>query len=360
MSDNSSIEWTEATWNPLLGCERVSPGCDACYAITTATIRAGNPHPRVAAAFEGLTERRDGRLDWTGRINLLPDRLTQPLRWRKPKRIFVNSQSDLFHKDVPDEYIARVFAVMALAPQHTFQLLTKRHARMRSLLSSDRFEIAVGTALVLYADHPGGAPWSTTRKIDSGLPRPEYWPLPNVWLGVSVEDQQRADIRIPALLETPAVVRWISAEPLLGPVDLDEHLPYDDQYDGLIRGVDWVVAGGESGPGARPMHPDWARGLRDQCTAAGVPFFLKQIGVWPEADRETATHLLQVNGSLVDRKNATSDNPYGAGSGLAQDLVDRGHPGWIRVRHTSKKFAGRKLDGRTWDEYPPVREVSGV
>ncbi|NIL62727.1 DUF5131 family protein [Salinispora arenicola] len=146
MSD-TKIEWADMTWNPLLGCERVTSGCDGCYAIITATLRAKNPHPTVASAFAGLTERRDGRLDWTGRINLLHERLDQPLRRKKPQRIFVNSQSDLFHKDVPAEFIARVFAVMAQAPRHTFQLLTKRHGRMRSLLSSSEFRRQVFDAV---------------------------------------------------------------------------------------------------------------------------------------------------------------------------------------------------------------------
>lgn len=369
MATNTSIEWTRgddgapgATWNPLLGCERVSAGCDHCYAINTATIRAGNPHPKVAAAFEGLTERRDGRLDWTGRINLLPDRLTQPLSWRKPKRIFVNSQADLFHKDVPDEYIAKVFAVMALAPQHTFQVLTKRHARMRSLLNKPEFRQLLAEAAPLYgAKNPDAAQ-------DYVM---STWPLPNVWLGVSVEDQKWANVRVPALLDTPAAVRWLSCEPLLGPVDLWEAVR-DLRYAchacefGTNRGdcnthrperLDWVVVGGESGPGARPMHPRWARSLRRQCTEAGVPYFFKQWGDWAEVDRASATHLLQVGGVLVDRKNATTDNPYGQGSGLAQDFVDRGRPGWVRVRRVGKKFAGRELDGRTWDEYPTTAAV---
>ncbi|MFI1194040.1 DUF5131 family protein [Micromonospora sp. NPDC020750] len=262
---DTSIEWADKTWNPLLGCERVSSGCDGCYAITTATIRAGNPHPKVAAAFAGLTERRDGRLDWTGRINLLDDRLTQPLGWKKPQRIFVNSQSDLFHKAVPDYFIAKVFAVMSVASQHTFQLLTKRHGRMRSLLSSPAFQRLVADTAPLYA---AGNPDLAQDNVLS------VWPLPNVHLGVSVEDQKAANLRIPALIDTPAAVRWLSCEPLLGPVDLDR-----TDKDALVDGgISWVVVGGESGPKARPMHPDWARSLRDQCIASEVPFFFKQTG----------------------------------------------------------------------------------
>lgn len=286
MSANSSIEWTDRTWNPLTGCTKVSPGCDHCYAKTM--------HER----FHG-----PGSFDT---VTLHPERLAQPLRWRKPSRVFVNSMSDLFHQDVPDEYIARVFAVMALAPRHTFQVLTKRHARMRSLLSSPIFRRSMYDALVSldYA-------WISANQLP--------WPLPNVWLGVSVETQQWADIRIPALLDTPAAVRFLSCEPLLGPVTFRwakwqpfGHEPGEvtDHLDGLRR-IDWVIVGGESGPGARPMHPDWARTLRDQCVAAGVPFLFKQWGAWRCVDEET---------------------PWYA--------------------HLSKKLAGRELDGRTWDEYP--------
>jgi protein gp37 len=277
MSANSTIAWTDKTWNPLLGCERVSAGCDACYAINTAHIRASNPNPKIATAFAGLTERRDGRTDWTGRVNLLADRLAEPLGWRKPALVFVNSQADLFHDQVPDEFIAEVIAVMALARQHTFQVLTKRHARMRSLLNRDDFRKLVQRAALTRAGDR--APW---------LVKP-WWPLRNLWLGVSVEDQRWANIRIPVLLDTRAAVRWISAEPLLGPVDLHYCAGVDALERDWIGGpsggtgaphpfLDWVVVGGESGHDARPMDAGWARSLRDQCTAAGVPFFFKQLG----------------------------------------------------------------------------------
>ncbi|MEU4558576.1 phage Gp37/Gp68 family protein [Actinoplanes sp. NPDC023936] len=317
MSSKTSIEWTRGedgsagrTWNPLLGCERVSPGCDGCYAITTATIRAGNPHPKVAAAFAGLTERRDGRLDWTGRINLLPDRLTQPLSWRKPSKVFVNSQSDLFHKDVPDEFIAKVFAVMAATPQHSYQLLTKRHGRMRSLLNNAEWRSSVFLRESL-----------TGRAENRPLPA---WPLPNVWLGVSVEDQARAKLRVPALLHTPAAVRWLSCEPLLGPVSL---IPWLNGGVGTVApaDLDWVVVGGESGPRARPVHPDWARALRDECIAAGVPYFFKQWGEWA---------------------------PLVPGVNPGKEI--RAYPGAL-IQRVGKKAAGRELDGRTWDEYPTAR-----
>ena len=290
MADGSKIEWTDATWNVVIGCDKVSPGCDHCYAIRTAHRMQANPNPKVSGAYAGT----EANGDWTGRVNLVTDRLDLPLMWRRPRRIFVNAQSDLFHANVPDEFIARVWAVMALAPQHTFQILTKRHGRMRALLSSLAFRSRVNDKawLMLSGEDSNVTPRSGAH--------PVTWPLPNVWLGVSVEDQKRADLRIPALLDTPSAVRWISAEPLLGPVDIINGLG-----DSWLTGIDWIVVGGESGPGSRPMHPDWARSLRDQCEVAGVPFLFKQ---WGDHERDG--------------------------------------------RRVGKRTAGRELDGRTWDEYP--------
>lgn len=342
MSDKSKIEWTDATWNPVTGCDKVSPGCDHCYAET------------IAHRFAGTAAYPDGFA-----VTLHPDRLDQPLRWRRPRLVFVNSMSDLFHKDIPDEYIARVFAVMSLAPQHTFQVLTKRHGRMRSLLSSPRFLCMVEDAIPgIVAAHKPARVWYGA------------WPLPNVWLGVSVEDQQRADLRIPALLDTPAAVRFLSCDPLLGPVDLTRYVdPERDcscsvpamegagQHSTACRcltqpDLGWVIVGGESGPGARPMHPEWARSLRDRCQDAGIPFHFKQWGEWAPAGYQDGTHLLQLTGQLVDRKSATTAPPRLGARG--HDLVDRGHPGWVRVRRPGKRYAGRELDGHTWDEMPAV------
>lgn len=263
MSDHSRIEWTNATWNPTVGCTHVSPGCDNCYAARLASGRLAH-----TARYAGLAV--DGR--FTGEVRLVPEVLSKPLRWREPRRVFVNSMSDLFHDAIPDEYIAEVFAVMLLSPQHTFQVLTKRHARMRALLSSKAFRDAVWADACAYTT----LGFTADRFTDA-------WPLPNVWVGVSVEDQKWADIRVPALLDTPAAVRFLSCEPLLGPIDLASYIGG--------RLISWVIVGGESGPRARPMHPDWARSLRDQCTAAGVPFFFKQAGLvlareWGCTDRK--------------------------------------------------------------------------
>lgn len=322
MSDHSGIEWTDATWNPVTGCEAVSPGCDHCYARTFAERWRGVPGHHFEHGFD---------------LTLRPDKLPLPLRWRRPRRIFVNSMSDLFHDQVSDRYIARVFAVMALARQHTFQVLTKRHARMRSLLGSASFAHLVAEEA---RTHIGSAQdWLQVAAMMAG-------PLPNVWLGVSVETQQWADIRVPALLKTSAAVRFLSCEPLLGPVDLSRWLGLE-WYDscgwgeemfaslagrvGTARGLHWVITGGESGPGARPMDPEWVRTLRDQCQAAQVPFLFKQWGAW---------------------------SPTGLGIGrfhpperlIGEPVDGMGHR--QIMRRVGKHAAGRALDGRTWDQFP--------
>jgi protein gp37 len=216
MGDKSKIEWTDATWNPVTGCSKISAGCKNCYA------------ERMVERFPEVYPDGFG-------VQLRVERLDQPKRWRKPRRVFVCSMSDLFHDDVPDRFIFDILWTMRTLPRHTFQILTKRPERMRSLVR---------------------------RKFRTNEP-PQ-----NVWFGVSVENQSAADERIPLLLDTRDAVRWLSCEPLLDPVDLGPYL--DD--------LDWVVVGGESGPGARPMDLDWAREIRDQCIGAGVPFFFKQVG----------------------------------------------------------------------------------
>jgi protein gp37 len=246
--------------------------------------------------------------------------------------------SDLFHDQVPDEFIARVFAVMFCTPRHTFQVLTKRHARLRSLLNSHEFVLQVDRAL--YNDHGRTEPREAL----------SVWPLPNVWLGVSVENQQWADIRIPALLETPAAVRFLSCEPLLGPVDLSAWLPVPlcDECDANMEApmcngchrafeqrIGWCIVGGESGPGARPMHPQWARDIRDQCNSAGVPFLFKQWGEW------APTGAFGVGIGEVSRRMFVSGKSHPVNAWMDEEIARVG-----------KKAAGRELDGRTWDEYP--------
>lgn len=273
-ADLTTIEWTEHTWNPIVGCSIVSPGCTNCYAMRQAArIERMNPS---LAHYAGLTKTVNGNAVWTGRLALAPKRtLLEPLRRKKPTTYFVNSMSDLFHEDVPDEWIDRVFAVMALCPQHTFQVLTKRSARMRDYIGSSlsnvrRIAIDVRRELL-------------------GLPRPgaaAAWPLPNVWLGVSCEDQRRAVERIPDLLATPAAVRFVSAEPLLGPIDFRRwtHGWHPTNYvearrdDSRLGTIDWIIVGGESGEGARPMYSEWVRSIVQQCGEASVSVFVKQLG----------------------------------------------------------------------------------
>ena len=244
---DTKIEWAQKVWNPVSGCTKVSQGCKNCYAKTlhdrrhTAYLNGAQLPAQYAVPFE--------------QVQLIPGRLDDPLRWREPKRIFVNSVSDLFHPDVNSRFIASVWLVMQRASQHTFMILTKRPERMQELIS----EWTTGHSPVSWPD----------------------WPLPNVWLGVSVEDQKAADERIPQLLETPAAVRFVSAEPLLGAVHLLGSVKTEKHwFSAPMRGglINWVICGGESGPGARPMHPAWALSLRDQCQAAGAPFFLSSGG----------------------------------------------------------------------------------
>ena len=343
MSANSAIEWTDATWNPVTGCTKVSQGCKNCYAERLAPkVFAGqmmrDHHVEISPPLPPRPRRFTDVL-------CHPERLEAPLRWRKPRRIVVNSMSDLFHEEVWDGFIDKVFAVIALTPQHTYQILTKRPARMLTWATRWRGTECVVDPKDLFFDVA----------VDMLYRNMTYrpWPLPNVWLGVSVEDQASADERIPLLLQTPAAVRWISAEPLLGPVDLSRldtpvtgagssqpaapptwrHVDALSGWDGHLdwkgRGagvsgpkLDWVVAGGESGPRARAPHPDWFRSLRDQCAAVGVPFFFKQHGAWRERAVADPIRLMDplVNGIFMTR--------------------------------VGKRAAGRLLDGRTHDEYP--------
>ncbi|RWX59790.1 phage Gp37/Gp68 family protein, partial [Mesorhizobium sp. M2A.F.Ca.ET.039.01.1.1] len=324
MADKSPIEWTDATWNPIVGCSIATAGCTHCYAMKMAArIEAmtrggerseqGSKKTSGAPHYAGTTKKVNGNAVWTGKLALAPERiLTQPLRWKEPRRIFVNSMGDLFHEDVPDEWIDQTFAVMAVTPHHTYQPLTKRADRARRYISDPAtkhrvYDLACNLVIERQIQIVLIAPDTDERQAPPG-PRVylDQWPLPNVWLGVSAERQQEADERIPELLATPAAIRFVSAEPLLGPIDFERiklpgivnpldalrgmtwqqmtHGRYAGQrlYSGLIfggdRGLDWIIVGGESGADARPMHPAWPRSIRDQCQAAGVPFFFKQWG----------------------------------------------------------------------------------
>ena len=312
MSDKSAIEWTDASWNPVTGCTKVSQGCKNCYA-ERAWPRLQHLPAHTGRAFTD--------------VRCHPERLEQPLRWTKPRRIFVNSMSDLFHEDVPDEFILSVFDVIRqcqngyapgpdkLTAWHTFQILTKRPERMRDFCTRLRFS---NKLYLSPSASPGFNPMTSLR---------------NTWLGVSVEDQATADERIPLLLQTPAAVRWISAEPLLGPVNLRHHLGLTNNHDDLRGLLNWVVCGGESGPKARSMHPDWVRSLRDQCQTSGVPFFFKQWGEYSPVGAGNPSRYI---------------HPSKPNDGLWHKDAD----GVIPVWRIGKKAAGRMLDGREWNEYP--------
>lgn len=324
----TKIEWADAVWNPTTGCTPVSEGCENCYAKRFAY--------RLRGRF-GYPE------DDSFRVTLHPERLDEPLRWRNPKRVFVNSMGDLFHPDVPDDFIDQVFNIMALAYWHTFLVLTKRPARMTGLLADDPSRFSFN--------------WTS-------------WPLPNVWLGVSVENQQAADERIPILLQTPAAVRFVSVEPMLGPVDLTRiHLGGLHEHDALTgwqtyyhrrrpkakrfeepctslntgQKIDWVICGGETGPNARPCHPDWVRSLRDQCQEAGVPFFFKQVGEWVEISADQVPKKGTKPCILLSRDGRWR---------TVEDIAFAEEHGTVYIYRIGKKLAGRLLDGREWNEFP--------
>ena len=328
--NKTSIEWTDATWNPIRGCSRVSEGCRNCYAERVARRFGGKGQP-----YEGLVRINNSgeRMpQWNGEVRLIEEHLLDPLKWKKSRRIFVNSMSDLFHENMPDEWIDRIFAVMALCPQHTFQVLTKRPERMLKYfyLSTDNREEAIGSqALDISAGKHSGI---------------LELPLPNVWPGVSVENQKTADERIPLLLQTPAAVWFISAEPLLEMIDIYQYL---GGARNPIRGLNWVIVGGESGPKARPMHPDWVRSLRDQCQAAGVSFFFKQWGEW-----EPRLWMNQHGAPClkISVPNQTRFKPRD--KEIIFTCTDDSSINMVRV---GKKAAGAMLDGREWREFPEVR-----
>lgn len=364
MGARTGIEWTDATWNPIRGCTRVSEGCRNCYAESVAYRFSGPGLP-----YEGLAVLKNGHASWTGKVEFVEKHLLDPLKWGpvltgihdgdgaltskrrrdgivtvtrpRSRRIFVNSMSDLFHENVTDEMRDKIFAVMALCPQHTFQVLTKRPARMleyfKGLLCG---RISFEAARIIEANWPRlrampeGFRWSVEEpfvcRVSGGVG--EYWPLRNVWLGVSVEDQKTADDRLDYLCEI-ASRGWqtmVSFEPLLGAVD-------PGSWWLSLGARTWAIVGGESGPAARPMHPEWARGLRDQCAAAGVPFFFKQWGEWGP---DFTSQPIQMR---IDREGRDVTNLPGLWGQFDAPL-----------RRVGKHAAGALLDGHEWKQFPAV------
>lgn len=321
----TSIEWATHTWNPVVGCSTVSDGCTNCYAAAVASRQ-------MQPAHEGLTIGRR----WNGTVRLLPERLEEPLRWRKPRRVFVGSMTDLFHPAVPDGFLVAIWEVMRQTPQHTYQVLTKRPQRMAAWVQ--RWHDITGEDFVpklargpeatraahpspkgqLWADYldqlgppPEGCAYPTFDWMEGPLRMLPCEPLPNVWLGTSIESD-RYTWRADHLRATPAAVRFISAEPLLGP------LPSLD-----LTGIDWLIVGGESGPGARPMHPDWVRDLRDRCALPD----LNDCWSSPEGrgDRHTA-FLFKQAGSVLGREWGCSDHKGGDITAWPEDLRIREYP----------------------------------
>lgn len=358
MGQVSKIEWTDATWTPIrarradgkLGvhCEKVSPACKHCYAEK---LNKRNL-PAHGTGYDFTIANRSN-------VQIVVDEnlLKHPLQWRKPRKIFVCSQTDLFAEFVTYSMIDQVFSTMASCPQHTFQILTKRPERLLQYMSAFRPS----------PPKDGFITRGGVRHSDSGegwpIFSPERWPLPNVWLGVTAEDQIWADQRIPYLLKTPAAKRFVSLEPLLGPVDIKwacSRNPLDIGTGFLLRNMlspgmdklrplDWVIAGGESGPGARPSHPDWFRSLRDQCKSAGVAFYFKQHGEWLHQDQhERSPDFPDV---VADSANRSPKDGY------PESRVYR-WPDGLESYRAGKNNAGRLLDGREWNEFPPATVIT--
>jgi len=375
----SNIEWTEESWNPVVGCSIVSPGCTNCYAMKMAhRIEGINAEARAkgtshAKQYDGTTKVVNGNAVWTGKVHLAEHILLNPLKRKKPTTYFVNSMGDLFHEDVPDEWIDLTLAVGALCPQHTLQILTKRAKRMHAYMTTpDRKKIIaervmdISNRLAALGGHQARIKLDHFSACFAGS-----GPFKNIWLGVSTERQQEADERIPLLLQTPAAIRFISAEPLLGPIDVtklpfpkscecEQHAPTLDAFnaavfcEGCCEGpeamdlgkLSWIIVGGESGPDARPMSIQWARELRDQCKEAEVPFFFKQWGEWYPAG---------VHPSETPGRFAFGDYEHDRSVMIQVDSYPRQFTKFGArsvMERVGKKAAGRALDGIEYSEMP--------
>lgn len=330
MGENTKIEWTQSSWNPWHGCHKVSAGCKNCYMFRDKARYGQDPNVVVRSKTK----------------------FYDPLKWKEPRTIFTCSWSDFFIEEA-DEWRDEAFAIMALTPQHTYQVLTKRPERMLEYLAQPDVAARIAYKMPSLLPTKGMMKEIYREALTAGLKiayefvQSDFF-LKNVWLGVSVEDKKTADERIPLLLQTPAAVRWLSIEPLLGPMEFSDVSGRADAVEQLgkqaLRGIDWVVVGGESGPDARPMHPDWVRSIRDQCKAAGVPFFFKQWGEWlpvlPDAGAGDPTDF------QYKRSKQHSWDDFENGQHLGEYSLCVG-----------KKEAGRTLDGRTWDEMPEVSRL---
>ena len=328
MADGTKIEWSDATWNVITGCSVVSPGCTNCYAMRLAGTRMKN-HP----SRKGLTRASKAGPVWTGGIRFNEQWLDQPVRWKRPRMIFVCAHGDLFAEGVTDDMIDRVFAVMALCPQHIFQVLTKRPERMLAYIETDpgdRINSVAGT-MMHWDDMPDDA----------------QWPARNIWLGVSVEDQKRANERAPYMwsLSGAGWMTWVSYEPALGPVDW-----------GSWEFIDWMVSGGESGPGARPSHPDWHRETRDWCAFYDIPYHFKQWGDWYPVNRSELNEYGEWLGGGPEPIIRSVDGTDECGYYCDEDHGHIDHRAHF-MKRIGKKAAGRMLDGRIHDGFPEAVHV---
>jgi protein gp37 len=339
MAENSNIEWTDHTFNGWIGCTKISAACDNCY--------AENWGKRFGVEWGAGKERR----------------LTSDAYWRKPlawnrkaakegtrPKVFANSLSDVFDAEVSDEWRDRLFALIALTPNLDWLVLTKRPKVARDYLTAEDRDEAIGFAAHEACEQRGADYHRVSALLHKGHSPDGSWPLPNLWLGTTVENQAMAELRIPLLLDTPSAKRFLSCEPLIGPIKLDAAWPRARAIAGA--GIDLVIAGGESGKGSRPSHPDWFRGLRDQCDAAGVPFFFKQWGDWLPWEEGSVPEWMSQTGQTQDSHTLfpafIEDDPKWD-DGLA--FVIEGEP-FATFQLVGKKAAGRLLDGREWSEMP--------
>lgn len=348
MSDKTKIEWSDATWNPIRGCSRVSEGCRNCYAENVANRFSGEGQP-----YEGLIKQTSKGPKWNGNIMFLGDVLLKPLKWKKPRRIFVNSMSDLFHENVKDEWIDKIFAVIALCPQHHFQILTKRPERMKEYILwrkgpfLDRLSTICTRGYALMSTYRNGK-WNEADAMAARIKIDQWAPdMENVSLGVSIESAEHLD-RIKPLVRIPGGIKFISFEPLLGSV-----------READLSKIDWVIVGGESGSHARPMHPEWAREIRDKCEAENVAFFFKQWGEWRpwEQDAQPPYFNSCTSKEWMDKHHFPDfDDPDC--KGWCYDLthfIDYPVKA-VCFEKIGKKKAGNLLDGRKYQQYPETIE----
>ncbi|MDX9788855.1 MAG: phage Gp37/Gp68 family protein [Desulfobacterales bacterium] len=348
----TKIEWCDEVWNPVTGCTPISEGCKNCYAARMAKRLGGRYGYPANDPF---------------RVTFHPDRLNDPLKSKQQRRIFVCSMGDLFHDEVPFNHIAAIFGVMVSASRHTFMLLTKRPDRAIKFFEWVAKRAEDGRFLFPY-DNNEWRIWQMLcvegRRFNADIP-PHHggeWPLPNVLIGVTAENQEQADKRIPVLLHIPAAVRFVSVEPMLGPVDFQNIHLGQDVFANVLSGdawcagrgpqtnldatINWVICGGETGPGARPMHPDWVRSLRDQCFGDGVPFFFKCWGDWGHGSHfKKTSHVVFQDGQNTE---CTRDKLHRIRLIHGDGYVGKGST----MARVGKKAAGRMLDGQTWDQIP--------